>query len=342
MKVIDIIGQSSQSKILINERLTNVSNYINHHPLLIITDKNVHEIYKSNFPNAPVIQIGIGEKIKTLKTIEHIYQQMIDLEVDRSWFVLGIGGGIVCDITGFVASTYMRGLPFGFISTTLLSQVDASVGGKNGVNFYGYKNMIGVFNQPSFVLCDPLMLKTLPKRELICGFAEVIKHAVIADPTLFSFLHHHYHQALNLEETTMERIIYDCIAIKANIVQKDEKEKGERRILNFGHTLGHALEKITGIPHGEAVSMGISFAVTLSKHRNLLEPAEANQIIGLLSDFLLPVKLTSDKEKIREAIKKDKKREGKSIHFILLEKIGKPIILDISFEELEAVINDLC
>jgi 3-dehydroquinate synthase len=275
--------------------------------------------------------------------VEWIYQQLVNLEVDRSCFIVGVGGGIVCDITGFAASTYMRGLPFGFVSSTLLSQVDASVGGKNGVNFHGYKNMVGVFNQPAFVICDTEMLKTLPRKELICGLAEVVKHAVIGNREFFDFLEQRYADALNLDQTVMERLVYDSIIVKSAVVERDEREKGERRKLNFGHTLAHALEKVINISHGEAVSIGMVFAANLSVHRDLLSNDEAERIRLLLKQLQLPTDIDTgiDKEKIKDAIRKDKKREGRGIHLVLLKSIGEAVVREIAIEELEASIDDM-
>jgi 3-dehydroquinate synthase len=210
-----------------------------------------------------------------LETVTTIFNQLVDMEVDRSTLILGIGGGIVCDIAGFVASTYMRGTPFGFVSTTLLSQVDASVGGKNGVNFGGYKNMVGVFNQPEFVVCDMMLLKTLPFREIQCGFAEIIKHGAIADHRMLDFIENHRDAALDLESRIVEHLVYRSVEIKAGVVTRDEREKGERRKLNFGHTFGHAIEKLTGIPHGEAVGIGMVMAAALSVKKGLLSPVDA-------------------------------------------------------------------
>ncbi len=191
-------------------------------------------------------------------------------EIDRTAFIVGIGGGIVCDITGFVASTYLRGVRFGFAATTLLAQVDASAGGKNGVNFSGYKNMVGMFNQPEFVICDPEVLQTLSERDRGCGLAEIVKHAAIADDGLFCYLEENVGEVLALSPPTVRRMVYDSVVIKSEIVNRDEKETGERRKLNFGHTFGHAVEKITGAPHGEAVSIGMMVAARLSARRGYL------------------------------------------------------------------------
>ncbi len=341
MKTIEIHGQAGTSKIAIGESLENLEKYTGSTKKIIITDENLNRFYHNRFPPWNAIEIGTGEKIKTLETVEYIFKKLVELEIDRSYFIVGIGGGIVCDITGFAASTFMRGLPFGFVSTSLLSQVDASVGGKNGVNFYGYKNMIGLFNQPNFVICDPEMLKTLPHKELVAGFTEVVKHAAIGSQELFTFLEKNFQKALDLDGETLEKLVCDSVTIKADVVRKDEKEKGERRKLNFGHTLGHALEKTTGLPHGEAVSIGMVFAAELSVKRNKLPETEAERIRDLLKQIGLPTEISVDKEKILDALKKDKKREGSGLHFVLLESMGHAVIEEIPFQELEMVIHDL-
>ena len=175
MKSIEVHGRNQESTIMIGESLLNLKSYLPETQTIVISDPNVINYYRPDFPPADVIPIGIGEAVKNLETVENIYERLVRLDADRSCFIVGIGGGIVCDITGFVASTYLRGVRFAFVSSTLLSQVDASVGGKNGVNFSGYKNMVGTFNQPDFVVCDINLLKTLPEKEVLCGFAEIVK-----------------------------------------------------------------------------------------------------------------------------------------------------------------------
>ncbi len=339
MKSIEISGSTGKSEILIGEKLENIRKYIPSENVVIITDENVFRLYKEMFPAHDCIVIGTGERVKTLDTAGHIYQQLIDLEAQRSTYIVGIGGGIVCDITGFIASTYLRGVSFGFVSTTLLSQVDASVGGKNGVNFKGYKNMVGVFNQPDFVICDIGLLKTLTQEDVLCGFGEIVKHAAIADKDMFDFIETSYDRALALDYKVIERLVSDSIVIKSTIVNKDEKEKGERRKLNFGHTFGHAIEKTTGIPHGQAVSLGMVIAAFLSVNRGMLEEAEARRLVTILKNLNLPVTMDVDKDKALDALKKDKKRKGDSIHFVLLDGIGKAVVERISIEELSRVVN---
>jgi 3-dehydroquinate synthase len=342
MKTLEIHGSTGDSTIRIGEKLQNLGKYIPAENVVIITDVNVKRFYQNNFPPHPVITIQTGEKIKNLDTVRSIYGKLVELGVDRSTVIIGIGGGIVCDITGFVASTFLRGVKFGFVSSTLLSQVDASVGGKNGVNFQGYKNMVGVFNQPEFVICDLNLLHTLPEKEVLCGLAEIVKHAAIGDADLFRYLEEHYQKALTLDTVVIERLVYDSIVIKSDIVNKDEKEKGERRKLNFGHTFGHAIEKTTGVRHGEAVSAGMVMASELSVKRGHLQAEDAQRIKNLLRNLKLPTRLQADRKTVFDALQKDKKRKGDRIYFVLIEDIGKPFVDKISINELDNVINAFC
>lgn len=341
MRELKIRGTTGDSTLYIGDSLQNLKDYIPPVKTVIITDTNVRRHYHKNFPPAEIIEIGMGEKIKNLDTVRMIYEKLIELEMDRSSFIVGIGGGIVCDITGFVASTYLRGVKFGFVSSTLLSQVDASVGGKNGVNFGGYKNMVGVFNQPEFVVCDMSLLKTLPKKEVLCGLAEIVKHAAIGDAALFSYLETHYEKALGLDHEVIERLVWDSVVLKSTVVNRDEKEAGERRKLNFGHTFGHAIEKTAGVPHGEAVSVGMVIASALSEKRGHLLAEDRKRIESLLKRLGLPTRFQLNGEKVLLALKKDKKRQSENIHFILLQSLGHAIVEKISIEELETVIEEL-
>jgi 3-dehydroquinate synthase len=341
MRELKIRGITGDSTLYIGEILQNLKDYIPPVKTTIITDSNVRHHYHKNFPPAEIIDIGMGEKIKNLDTVRMIYEKLIELEMDRSSFIVGIGGGIVCDITGFVASTYLRGVKFGFVSSTLLSQVDASVGGKNGVNFGGYKNMVGVFSQPEFVICDTGLLKTLPKKEVLCGLAEIVKHAAIGDAALFSYLETHYEKALGLDHEVIERLVWDSVVLKSTVVNRDEKEAGERRKLNFGHTFGHAIEKTAGVPHGEAVSVGMVIASALSEKRGHLLSEDRKRIESLLKRLGLPTRFQLNGEKVLLALKKDKKRQSENIHFILLQSLGHAIVEKISIEELETVIEEL-
>lgn len=341
MRSLRIDGALGTSVLHVGERLEKLPTYTDGRRTIIITDTRVADLYGHILAPFPIITIGMGEKIKTLATLESIYRRLVELEADRSTFIVGVGGGIVCDITGFAASTFMRGVNFGFVASTLLAQVDASVGGKNGVNFGGYKNMVGVFNQPEFVLCDINMLKTLPREELLCGMAEIVKHAAIASEKMFSFLERKGSKALDLDLDVIERLVFDSVTIKAAVVNRDEKEKGERRLLNFGHTLGHALEKNSGIPHGQAVSIGMRAAAEISVRKGLLSESSARRLENLLIRLELPTTPKGAREDILAAMRKDKKREGAEIFFILLKTLGHAVVTALTMEELDKLSRDL-
>lgn len=334
MKELRVRGASGSSTLLVGERLAHLARYLPARPPIFITDENVGARYADQFPSGPVITIGTGEGIKTLDTVQRIYAELVALEADRSCCIVGVGGGIVCDITGFVASTYLRGVPFGFVATTLLAQVDASVGGKNGVNFAGYKNMVGTFNQPQFVLCDLELLHTLPEAQLQCGFAEIVKHAAIADAAMFADLENNAQRALDLDPRIIEDLVYRSLVIKAGVVNQDEKETGERRKLNFGHTFGHAIEKVTGIPHGQAVSIGMAIAARLSLQRQMMTDRENDRLLALLAKLHLPTHMAFDRQAVLEALGKDKKREDQGVHFVLLQGLGHAVVTEIALAEL--------
>ena len=291
--------------------------------VIVITDANIDRRQHTLLKGLEFIMIGTGESIKTLHTVETIYRRFVELGIDRSCFVLGIGGGIVTDITGFVASTYMRGLRFGFVSTTLLGQVDASVGGKNGVNLDGYKNMVGTFNQPQFVICDPALLETLPEREFRAGMAEIVKAGIIADSDLFECIERTSFEELRSNHDLLGRIILAAIKVKAEIVNRDERESGERRKLNLGHTLAHAIEKLScEMNHGEAVAVGTALAARIAVRLGLLEAKDAERIERVLSALGFSLTAPVPTKRLVTAISKDKKADGDSLHFVLPTGIG--------------------
>lgn len=334
METFTIHTSGRESKILVGASIDEIHNLVPEHAI-VITDHTVNELYGKNWLGLRTIITDQGENNKTIETVSSIYRQLIDFEVDRSGFILGVGGGIVCDIAGFVASTYMRGLRFGFVPTTLLAQVDASIGGKNGVNFRGYKNMIGTFNQPDFILSDPEVLKSLPPEESANGFAEIVKHALIADENLFDFIGNNVDLIKNLDPKTINYLVKRSVEIKSDIVNRDEREQGERRKLNFGHTFGHAIEKVAGISHGKAVSLGSVIASRLSLQKGYINDDEFERIRNVLQKLGLPVNLDFDKPKVLDALLKDKKREQDAIHFILLKAIGDALVEKIDVDELK-------
>ena len=307
--------------------------------VIVISDTNIDRYYHSLLEPFDHILIGLGESSKTLLTIDTIYRRLIELGADRSTFILGVGGGIVTDIAGFVAATYMRGVEFGFVSTTLLGQVDASVGGKNGVNVDGYKNMVGTFRQPRFVVCDVNLLRTLPAREFRSGLAEIIKSGIIADKELFEMLEGADFATLQRDTALLQQIVYRAISVKAAIVERDECETGERRLLNLGHTLAHAIEKSSSkMNHGEAVAVGLSLISDIAVKGELLSQDDNERIQNLLqrAGFCLEPPVT--KSQMLKAISKDKKSEGNFINAVFPRAIGECVVEKMPLDEFKALI----
>ena len=307
----------------------------------LITDENLYSLYGKRLPWEPVMVLPPGEVSKDLDTVRECYGRLAEAEIDRDSFVLGMGGGVVCDVTGFVASTYMRGISFAFIATSLLAQVDAAIGGKNGVNFSGYKNIIGVINQPEFILCDPDMLDTLDKQHFLEGFAEIVKYGAIYDADFFAYLEDHAGDGLRRDKDVLRHMILHSVQAKCRIVEDDEFETGRRKILNFGHTFGHALEKVHGIPHGEAVSAGMVVAGRISVKLGMLQEQEFMRLYRLISEMGLPAEMDFDKTGMLDAIRMDKKRSGDRVGLILLEGLGRPVVREVGFDTLNGMINDL-
>lgn len=341
MHKVDLHIDNHLTSILIGRGLMSELSKYSDRKIIFLVDENVFMFHKNWFEDRDCIIIPQGETHKTLSYAEVVYRRLVELEADRTSFIVGVGGGLVTDLAGFVASTFMRGINFGFISSTLLGQVDASIGGKNGVNLDGYKNMIGVFNQPEFIWCDLDLLKTLPAKELRSGFSEVIKYGAIRDREFFEYLEEKYSSILKLEPEASEKIVAASVALKVDVVEKDVFEKGDRKHLNFGHTLGHAIEKLSGMLHGEAVAAGMVLAAKLSVKLNFLDSKEALRLEKLIAASGLPVSTDISPADLYSVLLKDKKRVGESIHFILLSSIGKAFIHKIELDSLKEAIHDL-
>jgi len=342
MRSMILEGLTGTTSIELGFPFSSIREYCSGKRLAVITDSTVYRLHGDYFPEGQAAVLGSGEFSKNLGTVGEIYEFFLSQELDRSSCVVGIGGGVVCDIAGFCASTYLRGVPFGYVPTTFLAQVDASVGGKNGVNLKSYKNLIGTFNQPQFVLCDFKLLRTLPEKEVSNGVAEVIKHALIGNSSLFSRLEENHERIMSLDEDILEEIVNASLQVKIEVVSQDEKESGYRRILNFGHTIGHGVEKTLGLSHGESVSIGMVMEVKLSVIKGRLDTKIVERIKGVLEAFGLPVMAMLDKDAVMDAIRKDKKRQDSEIHCVLLEGIGSAKIEAITIDELEELFDDLC
>lgn len=341
MRTIDLQTQTEHCRIIIGSHLKDVSHFIPPGRLAVITDHNVSHLYRSEFPEGLIVEIEPGEKSKTLETASVIYKKLLDFELDRNDFILAIGGGVVCDLAGFIASTYLRGISFGFVASTLLAQVDASIGGKNGVNLTGFKNIIGVIRQPEFVICDLDMLNTLEKKEYIAGIAEVIKYGAIIDAGMFDYCETHIGEILAKDTEVLDELVFRSVKNKCSIVEEDEYETGERMKLNFGHTFAHALEKITGITHGEAVAIGMNLASTISVKKGFFAEKDAIRLKSLIQSTGLPVAMEVNPDDLIQAIRKDKKKSGSGIKLILLEGIGKSFIHLIDIEIMKGILDDM-
>ena len=341
MHQIKMTTPSGNTEIKVGENLSSGLSTIVQPPVLLV-DEHVLCEHQDHFDCFKSIAIPSGERYKNMQTVENIYRELVNLEVDRSSMIVGVGGGLATDVAGYVASTYLRGIPFGFISSTLLGQVDASIGGKNGVNLDGYKNMIGNIMQPSFVWCDLSLLKTLARKEFVSGIAEVIKYGAIWDKDFLDYMKDHMTELLNLDLKVLEHVVTLSAQIKVDVVQKDEKESDLRRILNFGHTIGHAIERETKVLHGQAVAVGMVMAAQLSHNLGLLPASDVDIIQDLVKSAGLPYEMNLDPQIIFQNIRKDKKKSGEHIHFVLLDGLGKTLIKTISLSELKPMIDDLC
>jgi 3-dehydroquinate synthase len=299
----------------------------------IVTDSNVAKLYAGKVReilesagfSAPVFAFPAGEKSKNLSTLADIYTFLAENELTRADTVVALGGGVPGDTAGFAAATWQRGIRLMQIPTTLLAQVDSSVGGKTAVDLEEGKNLVGAFWQPSLVVCDPDTLVTLDKKNLACGMAEIIKHACIRDAAMFSEL-----ETLDLTAVPPAGLIARNIGIKRAVVERDERERGERMLLNFGHTLGHAVEKLSfrlGVTHGHCVAAGMAMITRASERRGLTEKGTSARLEKLLGRAALPTGTDLDIETVLDAVRADKKRSGDDINLVVLERIGSAHVM---------------
>jgi len=307
--------------------------------LVIITNPIVKKLYGNRLKQSlardgfkvNVLQVPDGEEQKSLEVAGRLYSELSDFYAERTTPILALGGGVIGDLTGFVAATYLRGVPLIQIPTTLLAQVDSSIGGKVAVNHGWLKNRIGAFYQPRLVISDVSTLKTLPKKEFTGGLAEVIKYAVISDNKFFTYLETNLDQIKSLDERTLEEIVSHSAKIKAEVVEKDEKDLGLRNILNYGHTVGHAIETVSDfkVEHGKAIALGMLAAATISNKLGLLDKNELTRLKSLIQRADLPIELPAlEVEKIIQAIKHDKKILRGKVRFILPKALGNVFITD--------------
>lgn len=306
---------------------------------IVITDEHVFDAHARRFRNWNTIVLRPGEAYKVQATADALINQLIEMQADRKTTLVGVGGGVVTDLTGYVASVYMRGIRFGFIPTTILALVDASIGGKNGIDVGMYKNLVGVIRQPAFILHDLVFLNSLPQAEWENGFSEIIKHACIRDAAMFRELEWATYRTYQGRKKSVCELIRRNAMLKTKIVQQDEFESADRKLLNFGHTLGHALENQYDLSHGQAVAIGMTYAAEISEMLTGFRQKE--RVTRLIERYGLPAYAVFDKHKAFEVLKMDKKRVRDTIDYVLLEKIGKGIRRSIPLSKLEQILNHL-
>jgi len=322
--------------------------------LLVVTDPRLFAEFVSSFPSCETLLVPEGERAKSWDSLYELFEGFLRLGVDRSSKILALGGGSISDLAGFASHLWMRGLSFSCAPTTLLAMVDASFGGKNGIDFHGYKNALGSFQRPKRLFCDVTALSSLDSIQFASGMAEAIKHAVIDGEPYFAFIESlleegggqgaFSHKACSAE--SLKRLVAESQRIKLGIVDLDPCEKGIRRILNLGHSFGHALELQTGLPHGFAVSLGMALALRYSCSKGLLDNAIESRILRLLGGFGLPVDLSilADeglRAKVASSLFMDKKRQGVRINFVLPRGIGKVEIAETPIEELRLFLEEV-
>ncbi len=311
---------------------------LNRSSSILLTDENVYALHANKFKGWRTIIVPAGEAHKQQATVDTIMQQLAAFEADRSTTLVAVGGGVVTDMGAYAAAIYMRGIKCILAPTTLLCMVDAGMGGKNGVDLGKYKNLVGTIRQSSGILFDTGFLKTLPEQEWQNGFAEIIKHASIKNAALFRQLEQHDLAYYRRSKTALGDLIASNVAIKNKIVMADPFEKGERKQLNFGHTIGHAIENHLGIAHGHAVAVGMVYAGHLSQRLTGFTGQE--RLINLIEQYGLPTHAHIDIDTTLQMIRHDKKRAGDTVHFVLLEKLGKALVLPIPFSDLSNLLRD--
>jgi len=306
---------------------------------VILTDDNVFRSHQKKFKGWNTIVIQAGEAFKVQDTVNSVIGQLIAMGADRKTFLIGIGGGVVTDIAGYVAAVYMRGISFGFLPTSILAMVDASIGGKNGIDVGLYKNLVGTIRQPEFLLYDFSLLKSLPDEEWVNGFAEIIKHAAIKDVALFRELEKNKLSVYKKDKAALAKLIRRNVVIKSDVVEKDEFEHGDRRMLNFGHTLGHAIENLYELSHGQAISIGMAVAGLISEEYTNF--SDTDRLTDALKRYGLPTQMDFDAKEVMNLLRMDKKKVRDSMNYVLLNKIGQAVVKPIPIVQLDKLLQSI-
>lgn len=308
---------------------------------IIITDENVARLYAALWPDYRVLTFPAGEDFKTANTLESLAEGLLRHGANRQTMLVGIGGGVVTDLVGYLAASFMRGLKCAFLPTTVLAQVDAAIGGKNGVNVGLHKNMLGTVRQPEFIAINAHFLQTLPETEWVNGFAEIIKYGIIADAEILDILDASSLDYFQRNQNEFTQLITRCVSIKNRVVALDELDTDERRYLNFGHTVGHALETLYKLPHGHAIGLGMRVAVRLSEVHEALHFEVAERLLKTLKKYDLPTNINFEEDRLMQLLLMDKKRSESGINFVLIKDIGKALCKVLSADEIKCVLGIL-
>ena len=339
MRVEKILFSNKSVEVVYDGSFEKIGTLVDPSKIIIVTDENVFEAHQHRFQSYKTILVPSGEMHKQQQTVDKIIDDLLRLEADKQSIIVGVGGGVVTDMAGYAASIYKRGIRLMQVPTSLLAMVDAAVGGKNGVDVGPFKNMVGTIYQPDVLLYDYSFLQTLPEIEWVNGFAEIIKHACIKDATMFAFLQQKTPADFMKDPTLIAALVEQNVKIKLSVVLNDEFETGDRKLLNFGHTIGHAIENIYDLSHGFAISIGMAAALRISEEINGFHSSDRLMVLQLLQQYGLPTQLKYDPEKIWEILLLDKKRNAAGMGFILLDAIGKGKVSTIPLPQLKDLLN---
>ncbi|MFM1756585.1 MAG: hypothetical protein RL621_1551 [Bacteroidota bacterium] len=328
---------NSTVSFVLDGSFTTIDKIVDKTQAIYITDENVYALHQKKFKGKKTIVIPAGEEHKQQATVDFIIEALLNFGATRQAVLIGVGGGVVTDIVGYVAGVYMRGVAVGFVPTTILAMVDASIGGKNGIDVGLYKNMVGLIRQPQFLIYDVDFLKSLPKHHWENGFAEIIKHAAIKDAKIMKELSMNNIGYYQKNKKALASLIERNVQIKIKVVQKDEFEKGDRKLLNFGHTIGHAIENQHVLLHGHAISIGMVYAAKISQV--LTGFSETNILVETLKKYGLPTAMHFDIQEAMQVMQKDKKKASAGMQYIVLQKIGKAVSETIPMKSLEKLIK---
>jgi len=337
MKTWKVKFSTSTVSFVLDGKFASINKMVDKANAYYITDENVYALHEKKFKGKKTIVIPAGEAHKHQATVDFIIEALLNFGANRQAVLIGVGGGVVTDMVGYVAGIYMRGVAVGFVPTTILAMVDASIGGKNGIDVGLYKNMVGLIRQPSFLLYDLDFLKTLPTHQWENGFAEIIKHAAIKDAVMMKALASHDLGFYKKDKKSLTLLIEKNVQIKVKLVQKDEFEKGDRKLLNFGHTLGHAIENQHALLHGHAISIGMVYASKISQVLQGFN--DTGLLVDTLKKYGLPTSMHFDIEQAMQVMQKDKKKAGTGMQYVLLKKIGQAVYETIPMKSLEKLIN---